>query len=397
MTNLRFIDLEPDKEEEGASAPAQSGTWRYHSEAAPEPVAWLVKNLLPQTGATLLSGQWGTFKTTVALDISVSAMTGLTFANRFRIKRRGGVVYFAPEGAGGLQSRVSAIARERGVTGQLPFTWRADCPALIAPDAVGKLAQMVEDAAAGLRQRFDVPVVLILVDTLIAAANYTKIGDENDAAMAQRIMSVLSELSARTGALVLGIDHFGKVVETGTRGSSAKESHADTVIALLADRELSGAVTNTRLALRKQRDGIAGIEIPFTPETVQIGTDDDGDPVTRIAINWEKQTEAIARAADANWSKSLRLLRQVLITVLSDAGFDTTPFADGPVVRAVQLDLIRNEFYRQHAADGDERQKTAARRKAFYRAVQNAQDKKLVSTREVDGVQLIWLTKAEAK
>jgi hypothetical protein len=396
MSKIRFVDFEPDKEEDGVTGQPDRA-WYYHSEAAPEPVAWLIKNLLPQTGAALLSGQWGTFKTTVALDISVSVMTELIFANRFRVKRRGGVVYFAPEGAGGLQSRINAIAHERGVTEPLPFAWRANCPALVAPDAVGKLAQMVEDAAAGLRQRFDVPVALILVDTLIAAANYTKIGDENDAAMAQKIMSVLSGLSMRTGALVLGLDHFGKIAETGTRGSSAKEGHADTVIALLADRELGGTVTNTRLALRKQRDGAAGVEVPFIPETVQIGTDDDGDPMTRITINWGTQAETVTRDTNAKWSKSVRLLRQVLLTMLADAGLDVCPFVDGPVVRAVQLDLVRNEYYRQYAADGDEQQKTAARRKAFYRAIENAKDKGLVATREVEGVQLIWLTKAETQ
>src|SRR6516162_1897663 len=115
MSKIRFVDFEPDKEEDGVTGQPDRA-WYYHSEAAPEPVAWLIKNLLPQTGAALLSGQWGTFKTTVALDISVSVMTELIFANRFRVKRRGGVVYFPPEGAGGLQSRINAIAHERGVT-----------------------------------------------------------------------------------------------------------------------------------------------------------------------------------------------------------------------------------------------------------------------------------------
>ncbi len=58
--------------------------------------------------------------------------------------------------------------------------------------------------------------------------------------------------------------------------------------------------------------------------------------------------------------------------------------------------LVRNEFYRQYPAEGDEKQKTATRRQAFYRAVKDAQDKGLVATREVEGVQLIWRTRPEA-
>jgi hypothetical protein len=47
-------------------------------------------------------------------------------------------------------------------------------------------------------------------------------------------MSTLTAVSQRTGALVLGLDHFGKVADTSTRGSSAKESYAEVVLALRA-------------------------------------------------------------------------------------------------------------------------------------------------------------------
>src|SRR5262249_8448806 len=154
----------------------------------------------------------------------------------------------------------------------------------------------------------------------------------------------LSSLSRQTGAFVIGIDHFGKVVDTGTRGSINKESHADTVLALLADREINGSPTNTRLAIPKQRDAIAAIEIPFTPKIIGCGLDEDGDWVTKTAIVWNTQP---VKPADAAWSKSLRLLRQVLMTMLVDAGVDVRPFADGPTVRAVNIETVRNEFYKQ--------------------------------------------------
>jgi len=110
-------------------------------------------------------------------------------------------------------------------------------------------------------------------------------------------------------------------------------------------------------------------------------------------IDWQQQT---IKPADADWSKSLRLLRQVLMTMMADHGVDATPFLDGPVVRAVDVELVRNEFYRQYPADGDDRQKATARRQAFHRALKDAQAKGLVTTREVEGVQLIWLTRPAA-
>ena len=134
-----------------------------------------------------------------------------------------------------MPSRLTAIARRRGCAQALPFAYRSDCPALTAADALGKLTALVEGAAKVLRDRFDIETVLVFVDTVVVAAGYSKCGDDNDAAIAQRIMSVLSQLSQQTGMLVVGIDHFGKVTETGTRGSSAKEGHADAVLALMAD------------------------------------------------------------------------------------------------------------------------------------------------------------------
>jgi hypothetical protein len=61
------------------------------------------------------------------------------------------------------------------------------------------------------------------------------------------------------------------------------------VLALLAERELNGTVGNTRLAIRKMREGSSGIELPFTPKIVQTGTDEDGDPMTRVVIDWQQQ------------------------------------------------------------------------------------------------------------
>jgi hypothetical protein len=366
------------------------GGWQFHNDKASPPMPWLIKNLLPETGAGLLSGQWGTYKTTTALDVSVSVMAGLPFAGRFKVKRRGGVAYFAVEGSSGLRSRLDTIARERGVTGALPFAWRADCPPLTASNALEALTRMAKEAGQEIKRRFSVPLVLIYIDTMIAAAAYANAGDDNDTAVAQKVMSVLSGLSHHTGALVLGIDHFGKIIDTGTRGSSAKEGHADVVLALLGDRQLNGTITNNRLAVRKLREGVSGLELPFAPRDVTISTDEDEEEITRKVLDWNKQATSTT-PDDTGWSKSLQLLRRILMTMLADAGSDVMPFADGPVVRAVDLKLIRAEFYKQYPADGDAKQQTNVRRQAFNRAIKDAQAKSLIMVREVGGVQLVWL------
>jgi len=377
-----------------ASGP--EGGWRFHAAADPAPTPWLIKGILPETGAGLISGQWGTYKTTAALDIAVSVMTGQSFADRFAIKRRGGVCYLALEGAGGLASRLTAIARARGCAEALPFLYRRDCPALTAPDALQRLSAMMADAASALRTKFDVSVVLVFVDTVVTAAGYSRSGDDNDAAVAQRLMSVLAGLSQLTGALVVGLDHFGKISETGTRGSSAKEGAADVVLALLADRETGGSVSNTRLAVRKLRDGPCGLELPFVPRTVEVGTDPDGDPVTRVTIDWAPVVRSSQTGSDQDgWTRSLRLLRRTLMNVLVEQGSAQRPFRDGPLVRAVDLEIVRAEFYRSYPAEGDDKTKRATRQKAFRRAIDNAQTNNLIGVREVGTVTLVWLARVQ--
>ena len=378
------LDLSPVFTE----APAVSGSWKYHTGEALAPPQWLIKGILPATGVAILPGQWGTFKTTVALDMSACVMAGLPFAGRYPVKRRGAVLYFALEGEGMLAARLSAIATHHGVDGPLPFAWRGDCPALMGKDAAHALSSMANEAAADLHRKFGLSVSLIWIDTLVTAASFAS-GEDNDAAATQKAMTALRITSERTGALVGVVDHFGKNVETGTRGSSAKEGAADTVLAVLADRELSGGVRNTRLAARKQRDGVSGFEIPFTAQMVETGTDDDGDPVTAPVIEWQA-TQQIPQD-DARWTPSMQILRRVLMTILADCGQMVQPFMDGPEVCACDIELVRTEFYRQYPADGTEQQKADARRKAFGRSVKEAIARGVVASRQVDGVQLIWL------
>jgi len=282
---------------------------------------------------------------------------------------------------------LSAIAAHRGITGPLPFAWRDDCPPLTAKNAADALCSIANEAAIELKRKFDLPISVIWIDTLITAASFSA-GEDNDAAAAQKVMSALRASSQRTGALVGGIDHFGKVMDAGTRGSSAKEGAADTVIAVLADRELSGGVTNTRLAIRKQRDGVSGFEMPFVARIVETGTDDYGDPVTAPIIEWQATR---ATQGDARWTPSMQLLRRVLTTILADCGQRVRPFPDGPIVCACDIEIVRTEFYRQHPAEGTEKQKADARRKAFSRSVKESQARGLLASREVDGVQLVWL------
>ena len=74
--------------------------------------------------------------------------------------------------------------------------------------------------------------------------------------------------------------------------------------------------------LRKRRGGANGQEFPFRPRVVAMGTDRFGKPMSTLVIDWGATTEApTAAKADPRWSKSLRLLRQVLMNLLVDVAY----------------------------------------------------------------------------
>src|SRR5262249_29876922 len=96
-----------------ASNRTQAGPsgWHLYESTTAEPPRWLVKGILPESGVAIIPGQWGSYKTTPALDLALSVMTGRPFAGRYRIKRAGAGVYFALEGAGTRQSRLAGSGK----------------------------------------------------------------------------------------------------------------------------------------------------------------------------------------------------------------------------------------------------------------------------------------------
>ena len=383
-----------DREKTGDETLRQQSKWPWRREGDPEvreERKWLVRDLLPESGAGLMAGQWGTFKTFVAFDLAASVMSGKPFVE-FPVDRPGGVLFVACEGQSEVLPRLRAVTREKlDGTARVPFLWIEDCPPLLAKSAIAELADMIGAGAERLRKEDGIEPVLVIFDTAGKAAGYINAGDENDAVIARNLIKVMTQLAARTKTCVIGIDHFGKVAETGTRGSSGKEADADFVLALLGERDLAGKVTNPRLVVRKRRSGDAGTEYPFKPIVVPVNPDDVLSGTTCI-IDWQPTpASALGEARKSRWPKSSVMLRQALTVCLIDQGKMLQPFPDGPAVRAVDLGAVRAEFYRTYPADGEDKQKQETRRKAFQRGIRDVQERGLVGIRTIDDVTYVWL------
>jgi hypothetical protein len=388
-----LVEQARDWQQEAEPPPRVRCYWEPSNEP---PILWLVKKLIPEVGIGRISGQWGTYKTFVAIELAGAIMTGSTFLGR-PISRKGGVLFLAAEAHSQLRIRVDALHTKISPNDKLPFTDVAECPCLLDKDAAARIIAIAQRAAAKIRAAFDLPLVAIIIDTITAAAGYAP-GQEDDAAIAQNINRVMMEVATKTGTFVFGLDHFGKAIETGTRGSSAKEDGVDVVLALLGEKSVSGKVTNTRMALRKLRSADPGEEYPFTMETVELSQDEEGAPETSLVVNWDAPAVAAKAKNGDSWPTSLRTLRQAVLNALGTAGKEQRPMPDGPMVRAVDIEIVRGEFYNAYPAmDGTPEQRRDAKRQAFNRAVKAAQSKGVVGIRaNANQPPVLWLVRGEA-
>jgi hypothetical protein len=286
-----------------------------------------------------------------------------------------------------------------------PFYWYETAPVLLQKGAVEKLVAMARQIEAQLSADFGLPLGLIIIDTISACAGYRRSGEENDNAVGQALMNVLKEVAQQIGCCVIGVGHYGRDLEAGTRGATAKEDAADFVLVCLGHKEASGAVTNTRLAVRKNRSGQQGQQYPFGLRLIEMGRDEDDEAVTSMVIDWSPPgTAAEATApADDPWSKAKRQdqrtaalrLKRVLMTILAEQGIDLPIPPDGPVVRMVDQQVVRKAFYACTPADGTPEQKGRFRRQKFLAALDWAEQNQLIGAGEVDEVSYLWLARME--
>jgi hypothetical protein len=375
-----------------------------HGDPDPRPVKrWTIRKLMPACGCGLLSGQWGTYKSFMALEIAAAVMTGQPF-NTYTTQRQCGVLFLPAEGADEMRVRLDALVREKCGVARAPFRWFEAVPTLLHRGGLALLIAMARQADASLRQEFGLPLGLVFIDTVAASAGYAMQGAESDSAVGQQVMRVMRQAAEATDSFWCGIDHFGKNVDHGTRGSSSKEAAADLVLACLGQRELSGRLLNLRLAVRKCRGGPSGQEFPFSMrEVTHPQPDEEGNPITTLVVDWTAFAATSPGSAPDPWESERRtdarqgmlLLKRVLMAKLAEHGVEFELTAGGPTMRGIDQEFVREAFYQQTPADGTTRQKQDFRRKRFARSINRAIEKRLIGMREIGAITYLWLQSSQ--
>src|SRR5262249_33104299 len=148
-----------------------------------------------------------------------------------------------------------------------------------------------------------------------------------------------------------------------------------------------------------------GQEYPFNLRLVEIGFDEDGEPETTMVLDWLPAGAAGAQAQPeaGPWRLSRRQnqraaglrLKTVVLGALKEPGGGFRVPPDGPVVRIVDQEIVRQQFYACTPTEGTPAQKTEFRRKRFNRAVDWAEDQLLIAVHEIGLVTYLRLSRPE--
>lgn len=229
-------------------------------------IEWLIKGVLPRGDLGILYGQSGSGKTFVALDIAMALACGVQWRGH-RVPKPVRVLYVAAEGAGGVGNRIAAYLNTHGIEtpgnlGVLPGT-----PSLLERDDMKEVLASV--CAVG---GFEV----IIIDTF---AQVTPGANENAAEDMGRALSNLRALATATQAMPILVHHAGKDASKGARGWSGLKAAADVQIEVI--RRESGS---REIHVEKLKDGKDGARFGFELDVVDLGVDEDGDPVSSCVV-----------------------------------------------------------------------------------------------------------------
>jgi hypothetical protein len=200
------------------SAPASRfKRWTLPELSHRTPPSWLVERVIPELGYAILHGAPSSFKTFLALDISLSIACGVAW--RDFLVRPGRVLYMMGEGVFDADRRIKAWCEDRGVS--IPAgSFEVIEPAPMLRMGSDQEAFLAEAERGG---RWD----MVVTDTV----GRTMAGMNDNAAEHARMFSEFAgSIRDRLGAATLAVTHSPKDRPEVILGSGAFEADADVVL-----------------------------------------------------------------------------------------------------------------------------------------------------------------------
>lgn len=297
-----------------------------------QPIRWRVKGVIPERGIGAIFGPSGSAKTFLALDMAIGIAQGAEWFG-YRV-RRCPVVYVCLEGEAGLSVRLGAYSTKGTLPRNIQFL---DQPLNLLD------SKDVADLITAIRGR-EATQGLVIIDTLNRAAPGL---DENSSVDMGKAISATKTIQQAIGGLVLLVHHTGKDAAKGMRGHSSLYAALDAAIEVRRSGDLR------EWSVAKAKDGADGTAHPFRLDVVELGVDEDGDPITSCVIH-------PTTGATARHTKPLTVAQQIGMDTFMDASFANR--SEGERTVHASIEQWREGFYRRSTADNPD-----SKRRAFNR------------------------------
>jgi RecA/RadA recombinase len=256
--------------------------------------------VLPFEGIGAIFGPSGSGKSFLTLDMLASVSNGGEWFG-CRVKPAS-VLYVALEGEAGIAQRVKAYEMKHG---PVSAGFRFMLQALDIRNA-GDRADLVQAIkAAGWNGG------VLCLDTLNRAAPGM---DENDSKSMGEVIGAAKAIQAELGGLVLLVHHTGKDATKGMRGHSSLHAALDAAVEVCRDGD------RREWKMHKSKDGEDGEAHPFRLEVVEVGSDDEGEPITSCAVMQEERAGQSVRRAKVPQGGNQRIVYDVLGELFRTAG-----------------------------------------------------------------------------
>jgi hypothetical protein len=226
--------------------------------------ACLVKGLIPRVGIAAVWGPPKCGKSFWTFDLAMHSALGWQYRGRRVIA--GTVVYCAFEGAEGFKARAAAFRQHHHVPPD------AEVPFFLMPTRM----DLVKDHAgliATIQEKSAVPVLVVL-DTLNRSLRGSESSDEDMTAY----LNAADAIREAFECAVIIVHHCG-VDGTRPRGHTSLTGTVDAQLAVKRD-----AADNVLVTVEHMKDGPEGDVIGSRLERVELGVDEDGDPITSCVI-----------------------------------------------------------------------------------------------------------------
>lgn len=236
-------------------------------------VSWLVKGLIPAEAIGVFFGETGSYKSFIALDLSLHIANGLDWCGRKT--NRGSVFFIAGEGGAGLFHRIEAWHIDKNLKPEESNFFVFPAPIALEDAQNAKhIANLIEDQA----NKSGVPS-LIVIDTL--SQNFS--GEENSSSdIAELLRTLSTEIKERfIGSSILIIHHTGHNNQERMRGASSLLANVDFCF------KLTGSLQQSSVEAVKMKDAEKPEDLFFTLEKIELGFDEDEQVTLSLVAHYQ--------------------------------------------------------------------------------------------------------------